>query len=337
MLQGAFMSIVWGRVLLPNGEELLLNGSWSSMLHARFPHARRVAVWSAVGEELSWSWQNGTRGSVRAVGGTQSAGRLQLVVDSYPFMWSPSTAGSTMTIHTSDGKRHRLKTLSQKPRVFLVEDFLSRAECDVIRRLAEPRIKASTTGGSLFMDSVNRLKSWLTGMPPPRNSQNAFLHWSHCEGSSEDARLLRRAWERVASLVRAPASSAEPMQIVHYRVGQHFYYHLDNAGSPKGRATTALLYLNDNVGGGGETNFPMASRANTMYRQEQVLSTFNNCQTASGLTVPPRAGSVVLFYGMYPNSQRPDMWPWHGSCDVTHGEKWLANMWFAPRAGHPGR
>ena len=47
-----------------------------------------------------------------------------------------------------------------------------------------------------------------------------------------------------------------------------------------------------------------------------------------GLSVRPKAGDVLLFYNTQPNSWNADEWPWHGSCEVTQGEKWAANLWF---------
>ena len=76
-------------------------------------------------------------------------------------------------------------------------------------------------------------------------------------------------------------------------------------------------------GGGGRlpTHSPKAIH-------EAILSEFGPCQTARGLSIRPRPGDVVLFYNTRPNSVEADYWPWHGSCEVTHGEKWAANLWF---------
>ena len=52
------------------------------------------------------------------------------------------------------------------------------------------------------------------------------------------------------------------------------------------------------------------------------------CQTARGLSVRPKRGDVLLFYNAQPMTAAADYWPWHGSCEVTRGEKWAANLWF---------
>ena len=147
---------------------------------------------------------------------------------------------------------------------------------------------------------------------------------------------VRAASARLASLVRLPMAQAEPMQVVHYNTSQYYWYHLDNAqggvshagGTPSRRAITALFYLNDDFSG-GHTNFPMASRgAQPMRDARKVLQTYTACQTARGLSVKPKLGDVLLFYNTQPNSRLDDPWPWHGSCAVTAGEKWAANLWF---------
>ena len=41
-----------------------------------------------------------------------------------------------------------------------------------------------------------------------------------------------------------------------------------------------------------------------------------------------QVGDVLLFYDKLPNTHAGDFWHWHGSCAVTSGEKWAANLWF---------
>jgi hypothetical protein len=98
------------------------------------------------------------------------------------------------------------------------------------------------------------------------------------------------------------------------------------------RLATLLLYLNDaetasrEDGGlgtlerGGETNFHMRGKP----------SDISSCQ--GGLSVPPIAGSAVLFYNLGVErsataAHETDENTWHAGCPVSQGVKWAANLW----------
>jgi len=133
------------------------------------------------------------------------------------------------------------------------------------------------------------------------------------------------------------------MQVVRYRPGQHYHYHMDTGqDSPwTVRFATALIYLNGGYGG-GETNFPVTEETRSagplgrlrdrllpLTRNEKFIRMdYNNCQTARGLTLSARPGRVALFYNTLPSSFDPDFYAWHGGCDVSEGEKWVANLWY---------
>jgi hypothetical protein len=119
------------------------------------------------------------------------------------------------------------------------------------------------------------------------------------------------------------------VQVLRYRPGEHYHYHTDTGGAPHiaGRALTALFYLNSNFSG-GQTNFPTAGLAEPMKNVYRVRETYQNCQTEAGLSVQPRQGSVLLLYNLEPNTATKDFYTWHGSCDVSEGEKWAANLWY---------
>lgn len=305
----------------PNGGgdpwALRLDGSWQSVLHARYPEARRIGLWNRHGVEVMWSGVDGQHGSSGAAAPEAPAGiTMYAVLDDFPWVWPSSPEIRTVDV----GDAHvRLETLSVAPRVLLAHGVLSEEECDTVRSTATPSMEQSTTlvGG----------KTTVTQAGAPRTSSTAWLKVADTEEPGRA--VLERVQRRVAMLARLHVGSAESMQVLRYQPGEHYHYHTDTGGSPSiaGRALTALFYLNHNFSG-GETNFPMARRAQPMNNVYRVREEFHNCQVESGLTVQPKQGSVLLFYNLAPNSATKDFFTWHGSCDVTAGEKWAANLWF---------
>ena len=318
---------------------MTLNASWRSQIHDLYPAASHVALYDDLGQQRFWTERHSGLFGVNSPKAPSRSRTLHAVLDEHAFVWPPSRV--PREVFTSDGTRVTLRSLSRRPHVLLAEGVIRHAEREAIRRLASPRLQQSTTTWSLF--------DWFTDLllgqsragaakTAARTSSNAWIRRPRVDAregiAGEDDRLVRAAWDRVASLMRLDPDAAEPMQVVRYGPGQHYVYHLDHpVGSRDPQAwrhATALFYLNEGFEGGC-TNWPMVSRKGTMHRVQQVLGTFNNCQTEHGLTVKPRAGSVVLFYNLLPNSLRADYWPWHASCDVGSGEKWAANLWFKPR------
>ena len=55
------------------------------------------------------------------------------------------------------------------------------------------------------------------------------------------------------------------------------------------------------------------------------------CQSALGVSVPPKLGRVALFYSTMPQTHEVDLASWHGACDVLDegAEKWVSNLWFS--------
>jgi hypothetical protein len=90
----------------------------------------------------------------------------------------------------------------------------------------------------------------------------------------------------------------EPMGMLHYKAGEGFYNpHIDNHDASP-RVAAALLYLND-VEEGGETHF-----------------------VNFGISVKPKAGTLVLFPGNYPYL--------HGAKTPISGDKFAVVTWFSP-------
>ena len=254
---------------------------------------------------------------------------LYTVVDDHPFIWPTSSSERTVEVGP-DGESLQLRSLSSVPRVFEVEGLASAEECAAIQRLSEPGMSQS----GIYTETQQE-----RAVESSRTSSNSFLPLPlREEDLSEDEARLRAVWLRIAALVRMDPRAAEDMQVIRYDVGDRYYYHVDNggAGTPgtvAGRVATVLLYLNGGFTG-GETNFPLADEPGEWQEKftapEAVFDEYPpGCQTARGLSVVPKMGSALIFYDLLPNSATPDLAAWHGSCDVTRGRKWAANLWFS--------
>jgi len=199
----------------------------------------------------------------------------------------------------ADGHRVRVLLSMKLPRVVVFGGFLTGAECDELRGLAEPRLARSETvvnetGGS----EVNTA----------RTSDGMFF------GRGEFP-VCERIERRIAALLNWPVSHGEGLQVLRYRPGaeykpHHDYFDPAHPGSPtilaRGgqRVGTLVMYLNDPVRGGG-TTFPDV-----------------------GLEVAPVKGNAVFFSYHAPHPSTKTL---HGGAPVLEGEKWVATKWMRER------
>jgi prolyl 4-hydroxylase len=131
---------------------------------------------------------------------------------------------------------------------------------------------------------------------------------------------------RVCALAGVPAVNAESLQVLHYRVGEHFAPHVDSwdtrfeghAATLKKhgqRVYTVLVYLNDDLEG-GETEFLQL-----------------------GLRHRGKKGDALMFRNVDAEGET-DPRTLHAGRPPTRGEKWLLSVWIRDRAppenGDPG-
>lgn len=184
----------------------------------------------------------------------------------------------------------------KNPNVALIENILSPQECEKLIQLSATKVKRSEV---IEPDGTRQVSA-------VRTSEGT--HFALAENA-----IVDRLEKRLAALIGKPIDHAEPLQILHYRVGGEYLPHHDyfdpkhdgyaevlRAGGQ--RVATLVVYLND-VKGGGETIFPELD-----------------------LAVKPSAGSAVYFE--YCNSQAQlDARLLHGGAPVLEGEKWIATKW----------
>lgn len=187
----------------------------------------------------------------------------------------------------------------KRPRIVVLRNLLSDAECDALVELARPRLSRSET-------VVNRTGE--NEVNAARTSQGMFF--SRGEGD-----LVATIEARIEALLSWPVERGEGLQVLRYGVGAEYRPHFDyfdpaQPGSQpilkRGgqRVGTVLMYLNT-PDIGGATTFPDA-----------------------GIEVEALKGHAVFFAYSQPS---PLTLTLHGGAPVTSGEKWVATKWL--RAG----
>lgn len=189
--------------------------------------------------------------------------------------------------------------MSEKPKIEIIENFLSPDDCSQIIELAKPRLSRSTV--------VDDDKSFGQKVDDRRTSFGMFF--SH----RPQEEVLQKLEDQIEKLTNFPKENGESFQILHYLKGgeyqPHFDYfsskteggrsHLNRGGQ---RAVTVIVYLNTPEKG-GETIFPSVN-----------------------IRIEPKIGNALLFHNCLPN-QEEDPLSFHGGAPVLEGEKWILTRW----------
>ena len=216
-----------------------------------------------------------------------------------------------------EGKQLYLKTLSIRPLIFEIHDFIAMEECDHLIEKSRTHIKSSVVK-NMDKDIGKADTLW-------RTSKTYFMP----KGSTETLKTLER---RVRDITRIPLSHGESAQILRYTKTGHYYTHHDYfdpanyqkskstlnmvENGAKNRLSTVFWYMSD-VKSGGETNFPRFNGAASPADTKSCLQ---------GLSVKPKKGKVIIFHNMHPNGDQ-DPLSLHAGCSVGEGDKWSANKW----------
>lgn len=217
----------------------------------------------------------------------------------------------------SEGGSITFKTISLRPLVFEIENFLKPEECDHIIDLAKPHMGASIVN-RMDGDEGKSAATW-------RTSTTHFL-------SRGETPLTKQIERRIFDATRIPITHGEGTQVLRYEKTQHYYTHHDffepnryrNSRSTlkmiengaKNRLATVFWYMSD-VEEGGQTNFP---------RSGGLPAPTNNKECTQGLLVEARRGKVIVFFNMLPSGEL-DHLSLHAGCSVKKGVKWAANKW----------
>ena len=246
----------------------------------------------------------------------------------------PVVIGHEQTIIAS-GTAYTMRTVATRPAAFVIDDFLSAAECD---ELVASAGKKKESAGML------------------RQSNQTWIN----QGKANVSAVLKALRDRVYEFTRLPRfviEDGEPLQVVEYHPGGHYHAHHDSVPRRLPRYLTFLYYLTD-VPSGGETCFPLADTEYDEWEDDTPkgwsriirgaedrwnLSYADNCHRSA--YVSPQKGRAVLFYNHLSASCVEgqqwgcklgplDPYSLHGGCDVAEGIKWAANNWINVEDDH---
>lgn len=193
------------------------------------------------------------------------------------------------------------RVVSERPRIAVIERFMSAAECDWLIQRGRPGLsRAMVYQGS----SKPRTADTRT------NSEVSFTIFN----ADVMLSLIR---DRMSSATRAPTAFFEIAKLLHYEPGQQFALHADflQLNTPElvqevqvrgQRAATFLVYLNVDYES-GETDFPRI-----------------------GWRFKGGCGDALLFSNV-DAAGAPDYDTVHAGLPPTRGEKWLLSQWIRTR------
>lgn len=216
-----------------------------------------------------------------------------------------------------------LKALSCAPRVFEIQNFLSRKEVEHILELAGGISLRESTTGDVGSDKQAEKVEQTTKVRTSRNSWvererspiiDAIYRRAADLARIDEAHLRQRSKDEIPEL-KTKSSNSETLQLVHYDKTQEYtahhdfgYSHIDDSAQGA-RFATILFYLNEGMVG-GETAFPR----------------WVNGKSFHELKVKPEVGKAVLFYDQLPDGNLDDF-SQHSAKPIIRGEKWLINLW----------
>lgn len=196
-------------------------------------------------------------------------------------------------------RRVQILLSMHQPRIVLLGNLLSDAECDQLIVDARPAMARSrTVVTQTSSEEIN----------PDRTSRGMF----YTRGQTP---VVAQLEARIARLLCWPVENGEGLQVLHYLPGaeykpHHDYFSPQEPGSSallqRGgqRVGTLVIYLN-NVASGGCTFFP-----------------------ESQLRIQPRKGHALFFSYPSPHASTLTL---HGGDPVVAGEKWIATKWLRER------
>ena len=177
--------------------------------------------------------------------------------------------------------------ISDAPYAFMVESLLTREECAYLVQVAQELFEPS-----MVFDEAHQLVR-----DTIRTSDGATIQWA-----MEDP-AVHAINRRIAAATRTAYDAGEALQLLRYSPGQEYRPHFDwLSNAPNQRLWTALLYLNEDYGG-GETAF-----------------------VRTDIKVKGRTGDMLVFSNADKDGNG-DPLAEHAGLPVTSGTKLLATRW----------
>jgi prolyl 4-hydroxylase len=198
----------------------------------------------------------------------------------------------------------KLRLLHQSPPVLAIDNYFSPEQCLEVQEVAVP--PSSTNQQQQQQQEAVQVNS-ATFSPlalSKRTSTSWFCHYAQ----------VPTLLAKTVHMLGIPLEQMEEPQIVRYKTGQEFSWHLDEVPAPQlanggQRVATLLVYLNTvlPVSGGG-----------TVFRDLKD-------RDGQPLTMRPVQGSALLFFPAFADG-RPDDRTLHKG-EVALDEKWIIQMW----------
>jgi prolyl 4-hydroxylase len=276
--------------------------------------------------------------------------RVYCVPQAVHFVWPLKKTGYTFypknVVGPVPDKPIRMKQLSESPRVFSVDNFVSPQEVEELLSVNQNKLSPSEVGFGGWQDDT-------------RTSSTAW------DDATEASHNIRVRTFQILGMEFDP-DMADALQVLQYTAdgyrgqGQWYKPHVDwfdessydghdplvNNGS--NRFATMFLYLST-VEEGGATVFPL-STTHEGYGGEKLvhdgtidtpgyISTVDarrccNESLTTALRTKPVSGNAVLFYSQGPDGKL-DPFSLHGGCPPLKGTKWSANVWIWNRRSPP--
>jgi prolyl 4-hydroxylase len=191
----------------------------------------------------------------------------------------------------------RLKKISDKFSLKIIDNFLTSEECDKLREKGESQyIRSEVRASDNSKDSK---------VSEARTSSSAFL--------TQKDLLFDTLRERAAKLINVNKERFESIQLTSYSKGQLYEAHSDaftdkdlEALKDGQRTNTVLVYLNDDFEGGG-TYFPFLSKI-----------------------VKAKKGRAVTWESLDDKGEIDPIGT-HGGLPVMNGRKYISNLWVRDR------
>ena len=263
--------------------------------------SEHLAVFRCVGVARAIDWRGALEflGLAADQGSEKSIIQLAVMTGARPDQLAGNcrTAARSISLNRLLGAPE-VQLLSASPRIGVIEQFASPAECAWLIQAAQPRLVPSTVfdheTGDLRKDS--RRTNRYTPVDPLVNGV-----------------LLEVIRSRLSRAIGLPLAHFEMSQVLHYAVGQEFKPHHDyfdpsSAAYKKEmakqgqRVATQLIYLNQDYEG-GETLFP-----------------------SLGIGYRGRTGDSLMFFNINERGE-PEPLTLHSGVPPTTGEKWTFSQW----------
>lgn len=268
--------------------------------------------------------------------------RVYCVLQGLHFVWPLVSVGHVFYPKNVVGpipqKPVRLTQMSDRPRVFSVENFVAPEEITELLEANENRMTPSEVGFYGWQD----------------DTRTSSTSWDYATPAA--LAIQRRTFELLG--MDYDPMLADAMQVLRYTsdgyqgMGEWYKPHVDwfsadgydgsvpQVDNGTNRFATMFLYLSD-VEEGGHTVFPL-STSHQGYRGEKIVHDGTvdtpgyintaearaacNASATSALRIAPKAGNAALFYSQTPVAGL-DPWSLHGGCPPIRGIKWSANVW----------